>query len=176
MPETSAVIGGRPAWILGERYEILGVLGQGAMGIVYQARDRDLDRTVAIKTINRECVTAESGVVTTRLQQEATAAARLSHPGIVTIYDVGLSDGVPYIVMEYFKGRTLSELVAAGPITPERAVHVVVEVCRALQYAHAEGVIHHDIKSSNIMVDVSWRVKLTDFGVARVVGKHSAQT
>jgi serine/threonine-protein kinase len=176
MPDASLVVGGRPGWILGERYEILSVLGQGAMGIVYRARDRELDRTVAIKTIDRGCAGGDSGAVSARLQQEATAAARLSHPGIVTIYDVGLSDGIPYIVMEYFKGRTLSEVVAAGPLPPEKAAHVVVEVCRALQYAHAEGVIHRDIKSSNIMVDASWRVKLTDFGVARVVGKQATPT
>ncbi len=165
----------RAARVLRERYELFDLLGQGAMGLVYRARDRELDRIVAIKTIDPACAGAESGGVGRRLQHEATAAARLTHPGIVTVYDVGLGDGTPYIVMEYFKGRTLAELVAAGPLPPARAVHVVLQVCRALQYAHAEGVLHRDIKSSNIMVDDAWRVKLADFGVARVSDRDATQ-
>jgi serine/threonine-protein kinase len=141
------------------------------MGVVYRARDRELDRIVAIKTIDGRCASGASGAVAARLQQEATAAARLSHPGIVTIHDVGVAGGVPYIVMEYVRGRTLSALVARGPLPPAQAVLIGVQVCRALQYAHGEGVVHRDIKSSNIMVDDAWRVKLTDFGVARVVGR-----
>jgi serine/threonine-protein kinase len=157
--------------VVAGRYETLETLGRGAMGIVYRARDRELDRIVAIKTIDGRCATDASGAVAARLQQEATAAARLSHPGIVTIHDVGVAGGVPYIVMEYFRGRTLSALVARGPLPPAKAVLIGVQVCRALQYAHGEGVVHRDVKSSNIMVDDAWRVKLTDFGVARVVGR-----
>lgn len=157
--------------VVAGRYEVLEALGRGAMGVVYRARDRELDRIVAIKTIDGRCASDASGAVAARLQREATAAARLSHPGIVTIHDVGVAGGVPYIVMEYFRGRTLSALVARGPLPPAKAVLVGVQVCRALQYAHGEGVVHRDIKSSNIMVNDAWRVKLTDFGVARVVGR-----
>jgi serine/threonine-protein kinase len=167
--ETTTVAEGRPR-VLRERYEILDVLGEGAMGIVYRARDRELDRVVAIKTIDAAC--ASDAATHARLQQEASAAARLTHPGIVTIYDVAVAGGVPYIVMEYFRGRTLSALLAGGALPPDKAVRVVVQVCRALRYAHAEGVVHRDVKSSNIMVDAGWRVKLTDFGVARVVGRR----
>lgn len=161
-----------------ERYETLEVLGQGAMGIVYKARDRALDRVVAIKTIHPDQAAPGSDVssITERLYQEATAAARLTHPGIVTVYDVTLTAGVPYVVMEYFKGRTLSDLLSAGALSPQKAGHVILQVCRALEYAHAQGVIHRDVKSSNIMVDAGWHVKLADFGVARVVDKPSTRT
>ena len=156
------------------RYELLGVLGQGAMGIVYKARDRELDREVAIKTLQRQDARgsgADVEAIAGRLSREAMAAARLSHPGIVTVYDVGRFAGTPYVVMEYFTGRTLTELLESGPLSPDRAVHVALQVCRALAYAHGQGVVHRDVKSSNIMVDTGWHAKLTDFGVARIVDK-----
>jgi eukaryotic-like serine/threonine-protein kinase len=159
------------------RYEFLDVLGEGAMGIVYRARDLELHRIVAVKTISPDAIHgADATAVIRRLYQEATAAARLTHPGIVTIYDVNAATGVPYVVMEYVKGRTLADLLAAGPLPPDKAAHVVVQVCHALQYAHGQGVVHRDVKSSNIMVDDAWHVKLTDFGVARVIDNQSAQT
>ena len=157
-----------------ERYELLGVLGQGAMGIVYKARDRELDREVAIKTLQRHDARGsgpEVEAIAGRLSREAMAAARLSHPGIVTVHDVGRFAGTPYVVMEYFTGRTLTELLESGPLSPDRAVHVALQVCRALAYAHGQGVVHRDVKSSNIMVDTGWHAKLTDFGVARIVDK-----
>jgi tRNA A-37 threonylcarbamoyl transferase component Bud32 len=161
-----------------ERYETLEVLGQGAMGIVYKARDRALDRVVAIKTIHPDQAAPGSDFssITERLYQEATAAARLTHPGIVTVYDVTITAGLPYVVMEYFKGRTLSDLLSAGALPPQKAGHVILQVCHALEYAHAQGVIHRDVKSSNIMVDEGWHVKLADFGVARVVDKQPTRT
>ena len=159
------------------RYEFLDVLGEGAMGIVYRARDLELHRIVAVKTISPDAIHgADATAVIRRLYQEATAAARLTHPGIVTIYDVNAATGVPYVVMEYVKGRTLADLLVAGPLPPDKAAHVVVQVCHALQYAHGQGVVHRDVKSSNIMVDDAWHVKLTDFGVARVIDNQSAQT
>ena len=153
-----------------ERYELLETLGQGAMGVVYKARDRELDRVVAIKTIQRHAG-ADLDAIAGRLSQEARTAARLSHPGIVAVYDVGRHAGTPYVVMEYFTGRTLTELLEAGPLAPDRAVHVALQVCRALAYAHAQGVVHRDVKSSNIMIDAGWHAKLADFGVAHVVDK-----
>jgi serine/threonine-protein kinase len=155
-----------------ERYELLEVLGQGAMGVVYKARDRELDRIVAIKTIHPEHTSrADFEAIAARLSREAMAAARLSHRGIVTVYDVGRVESAPYVVMEYVTGRTLSEVLEAGPLPPAKAAQVLLEVCRALEYAHAQGVVHRDIKSSNIMVDARWNTKLTDFGVARIVDK-----
>jgi serine/threonine protein kinase len=172
------VAGDGRARLPAERYETLEVLGQGAMGIVYKARDRALDRVVAIKTIHPDQAAPGSDFssITERLYQEATAAARLTHPGIVTVYDVTLTAGIPYVVMEYFKGRTLSDLLSAGALTPPKAGQVILQVCGALEYAHAQGVIHRDVKSSNIMVDEGWHVKLADFGVARVVDKQSTRT
>ncbi len=160
-----------------ERYEGLEILGQGAMGVVYKARDRDLDRTVAIKTIHpNSAARADFEAIAARLCQEAMAAARLAHPGIVAIYDVGRMSDTPYIVMEYFTGRTLAEILELGALPPARAVHVVLQVCRALEYAHAQGVVHRDIKTSNIMVDARWNAKLTDFGVARILDKPTSET
>jgi eukaryotic-like serine/threonine-protein kinase len=160
----------RPRVSAPERYEVLETLGQGAMGVVYKARDRELDRVVALKTIQRQ-PGADFEAIAGRLAQEARTAARLSHPGIVTVYDVGRHAGTPYVVMEYFTGRTLTELLEAGPLPPDRAVHVALQVCRALAYAHAQGVVHRDVKSSNIMLDDGWHAKLADFGVAHVVDK-----
>jgi eukaryotic-like serine/threonine-protein kinase len=158
-----------------DRYEVLETLGQGAMGIVYRARDRELDRTVAIKTIHpRSIDAADLDAVVVRLYREATAAARLGHPAIVTVYDVGRGAGIPYVVMECFKGSTLAGLIESGPLAAERAVDIVLQICRALEYAHGEGVIHRDVKSSNIMVDATGRAKLGDFGVARIVDKQSS--
>jgi hypothetical protein len=102
------------------------------------------------------------------------AAARLSHPGIVAIYDVIVADEVPHVVMEYVKGRTLAELIAAGGLPVHDAVRLVQQVCRAVEYAHGEGVVHRDIKSSNILVDPGGAAKLGDFGVARIVDKPTA--
>ena len=161
-----------------ERYEGFEIVGQGAMGVVYRAHDRDLDRVVAIKTIhpNSSARGDDFDAVAARLCREAMAAARLTHPGIMAIYDVGRVAETPYIVMEYFKGRTLADVLEAGPLPPPRAVHVIVQVCRALEYAHAQGVVHRDIKTSNIMVDARWNAKLTDFGVARMLDKPVNET
>src|SRR5256885_10254711 len=132
-----------------ERYELLETLGQGAMGVVYKARDRELDRVVAIKTIQGQ-PGADFEAIAGRLSREAMTAARLSHPGIVAVYDVGRHAGTPYVVMEYFSGRTLTELLEKGPLAPDRAVQVTLQVCGALAYAHGQGVVHRDVKSSNI--------------------------
>jgi hypothetical protein len=166
MTPTSTHLERPAAALVPDRYDVLSTLGQGAMGVVYRARDRELDRVVAIKTLQRH-----EGEAAARLTREAMAAARLSHPGIVTVYDVGRHVGTPYVVMECFGGRTLTELLERGPLAAERAVQVGVQVCRALAYAHAQGVVHRDVKSSNIMVDAAWHVKLTDFGVARIADR-----
>src|SRR5438045_8262290 len=131
------------------------------MGVVYKAHDRDLDRTVAIKTIHPSSVArSDFEAIAARLCREAMAAARLAHPSIVAVYDVGRVSETPYIVMEYFTGRTLAEVLESGPLPPARAVHVMLQVCRALEYAHAQGVVHRDIKTSNKIGRASCRERV----------------
>src|SRR5262249_21954078 len=148
-------------------------------GIVYQARDPQLERDVAIKTLRRDLglPPEEYGDLTKRFHQEATAAGRLNHPNIVTIHDVVAIDDRPYIVMELLAGRTLAELIATdGRLAPDRAVELITQVCRALDYAHTHGVIHRDIKPGNIMVTADGVAKVSDFGIARVAGSSVTRT
>jgi eukaryotic-like serine/threonine-protein kinase len=161
------------------RYAVLAELGCGAMGVVYKARDPQLDRLVAIKTVRRDLGLAreEDAELRKRVYQEATAAGRLTHPNIVAIHDVIEFDGIPYIVMEYVEGPTLADLIAAeGSVPPPQAVRLVIDVCHGLEYAHGHGVIHRDIKPSNILVTASGTAKLSDFGIARVAGSHVTRT
>src|SRR5215470_13703528 len=163
----------QPAQQLG-RYEILAELGRGAMGAVFQARDPRIDRVVAIKTIS---VPESSGLEMEQYRQrffrEAQAAGRLSHPGIVTIYDVAEDEPTrtPFIVMEYVAGRTLDQVVesvAPGKLPHEAALDLVQQVAEALDYAHSHGIVHRDIKPSNIIVTDEGRAKIADFGIARL--------
>src|SRR5215831_9543669 len=139
------------------RYEILAELGRGAMGAVFRARDPRIDRIVAVKTIAVPAGDANSaGEYRRRFFREAQAAGRLSHPGIVTIYDVGEEEAYqsPFIVMEYIDGRALSEIVAdaAGGVLPlDTALDLVRQIAVALDYAHGQGIVHRDIKPSNIL-------------------------
>ncbi len=161
------------------RYEVLAELGQGAMGVVYKARDPQLDRVVAIKTLRRDLglPPEQYAELKQRFYQEATAAGRLNHPNLVAVHDVVELDDVPYMVMQYVEGRTLADLIAAeGALAPDRAVRLALQVCRALHYAHAAGVVHRDIKPGNILVDATGQAKLSDFGIARVAGSHVTQT
>ncbi len=161
------------------RFEILAELGHGAMGTVYKARDPQLDRIVAIKTlrVNLGLSPEQLAAYTRRFYQEAMAAGRLSHPNIVAVYDVVEIEDTPYIVMEYVEGQTLSRLMAAeAPLPLERAVEMARQVCGALEYAHARGVVHRDIKPSNILVAGGRQMKVGDFGIARIVGKKLTQT
>jgi serine/threonine-protein kinase len=161
------------------RYVVLAELGRGAMGVVYRAHDPQLDRQVAIKTVRRDLglPPEQDAELRKRVHQEATAAGRLTHPGIVAIYDVLELAAIPYIVMEYVEGRTLADLIAAqGPLPSSRAVRLVTEVCSGLEYAHAHGVIHRDVKPSNILVTAGGAAKVGDFGIARVAGSHVTRT
>jgi protein kinase-like protein len=161
------------------RFEVLEELGRGAMGLVYRARDPQLDRVVAIKTVRRDLglPPEEYAAFKQRFYQEATAAGRLSHPNLVAVHDVVEVDGVPYMVMEYVDGRTLAELIASeGPLLPDRAVPLVVQVCGALHYAHAHGVVHRDIKPGNVLVDRDGVAKVSDFGIARLPGSQVTRT
>ena len=151
------------------RYEVLGEIGQGAMGVVYKARDPLIDRVVAIKTINLGLAMDEKEEYEGRFYQEAKAAGRLNHPNIVTIYDVGKSGDVAYIAMEFLEGRELRDVLKEGTLLPvEQVLNIVAQVALGLAYAHEHDIIHRDVKPSNIMVIRDGHVKITDFGIARM--------
>jgi len=151
------------------RYEVLGELGQGAMGVVYKAKDPLIDRQVAIKTINLGLAEDELEEYEGRFYQEAKAAGRLNHPNIVTIYDVGKSGEIAYIAMEFLQGRELRDIMRdEGDLPVEQVLDIVAQVASGLAYAHEHGIVHRDIKPSNIMVIRDGHVKITDFGIARM--------
>ncbi len=151
------------------RYEIVGELGQGAMGVVYKATDPLIDRMVAIKTITLSLAQEERDEYEARFYQEAKAAGRLSHPNIVTIFDVGRTGDVAYIAMEFLQGRELRDILNDAKLLPvDQVIDIVAQVALGLDYAHEHGVVHRDIKPSNIMVGRDGHVKITDFGIARM--------
>jgi serine/threonine-protein kinase len=159
------------------RYQITGELGRGAMGIVYRALDPSIGRTVAIKTIRlTEFVEpAEHARLRDRLFREAQSAGVLSHPNIVIVYDVDEENNIAYIAMEYVDGPTLDRLHLTGPITRDGVLEVLAQTASALDYAHARGVVHRDIKPGNIMLHERTVVKITDFGVARLQSHQLTQ-
>ncbi|MGC2047308.1 MAG: serine/threonine-protein kinase [Gallionella sp.] len=151
------------------RYEVLGELGQGAMGVVYKARDPLIDRVVAIKTINLALALDEKEEFENRFYQEAKAAGRLSHPNIVTIYDVGKNGDVAYIAMEFLEGRELRDIMDDGGLLPiDQVLDIVAQVAQGLAYAHEHDIVHRDVKPSNVMLVRGKHVKITDFGIARM--------
>ncbi len=151
------------------RYEMLSELGQGAMGVVYKARDPLIDRVVAIKTINLGLALDEKEEYEGRFYQEARAAGRLNHPNIVTIYDVGKSGNIAFIAMEFLQGSELRDLLREERSMPvSQIIEIVAQVAEGLSYAHQHGIVHRDIKPSNIMLVRDGRIKITDFGIARM--------
>ncbi len=155
-----------PGTVLGERYEILKRVGEGGMGAVYQARDHELDKLVALKVIRPEL--AGHPDILRRFKQELILARQVTHKNVIRIFDLGMADGCKFITMDYIEGRDLkSILVERGKIPPAEAVPIVQQVCRGLEAAHTEGVVHRDLKPQNIMVDGSGRVWVMDFGLAR---------
>lgn len=153
---------------LGGRYELQTVIGGGGMAIVYKAVDTLLDRTVAVKMLRAQYAGDEEFV--SRFRQEAQSAARLSHPNIVNLYDVGMSDGEYYIVMEYVDGPTLKDLIRErGPLPVPEALDITEQICDALAHAHDHRIIHRDVKPHNILITKRGQVKVTDFGIARAV-------
>ena len=151
--------------------EILECLGRGGMGVVYKARQKQLNRLVALKILapEREKDPAFAG----RFEKEAQALARLNHPNIVTIHDFGQSGGMYYLLMEYVDGVTLRQLLASERVSAREALAIVPQICDALQYAHDQGIVHRDIKPENIILDRRGRVKVADFGLAKLVGAES---
>lgn len=152
------------------KYRIEGILGQGAMGVVYRGHDASLDRPVAIKTIHAHLLGGAAGVqLLRRFRTEATAAARCQHANIVTVYDFGEHEGSPYIAMEFVSGRALDALLLEQPGLTLRRINTLVSgICRGLHYAHQRGIVHRDIKPANIMVLSGDAIKLADFGIARI--------
>lgn len=153
---------------LGGRYELLARVGGGGMALVYKARDNLLNRYVAVKVLRQQFVHDEDFIK--RFNREAQAAASLSHPNIVSIYDVGQDEDTHYIVMEYVDGSNLNEIIRErAPLQVDEAVKIASQICDALDHAHYNQIIHRDIKPHNILIGKNGRVKVTDFGIARAV-------
>ncbi len=151
------------------RYKIVSEIGQGAMGVVYKAVDPIIDRTVAIKTINLNLSRQELEEYEQRFQQEIKAAGRLNHPNIVTIYDVGKTESVAYMAMEFLEGQELKDMIASGKLPPAgEIVDIIAQVADGLWFAHQQDIVHRDVKPSNIMVMKGGVAKITDFGIARL--------
>ncbi|HSD65368.1 MAG TPA: serine/threonine-protein kinase, partial [Vicinamibacteria bacterium] len=152
------------------RYEIVREIGRGAMGVVYEARDPVLDRTVALKVIQPSPAGDEARVFEERFLGEARIAAALQHPGIVVVHDVGRdpASGALFIALELLRGETLADLGSKGPLDWHEVLRIVDQVARALHHAHVHGVVHRDIKPANVVVLPSGEVKVTDFGIARL--------
>jgi len=151
------------------RYKIVGEIGQGAMGTVYKAVDPIIDRTVAIKTINLNLTKQELEEYQARFSQEIKAAGRLNHPNIVTVYDVGKTEQVAYMAMEFLEGAELKDIINSGKLlaVPE-VVDIAAQVADGLWFAHQQDIVHRDVKPSNIMVLKGGIAKITDFGIARL--------
>ncbi len=148
------------------QYKIVEKLGEGGMGAVYRAEDQKLDRTVALKFVLSSISAGLDGQE--RLMREAKACAALNHPNITTIYDFGEDDSSSFIVMEFVEGLTLADAIRERAFETEEVVSIGVQVADALRAAHARGIIHRDLKSANIMLDGSGRVKVMDFGLAKL--------
>ena len=161
------------------RYQVTGILGRGAMGQVYKGIDPAINRPLALKTIRLDFVSdpAEMAELKERLTREAHAAGKLSHPNIVTIYDAGSEGDLQYIAMEYLEGRTLESMIKRKVKFNYRIIaQIIVQICAGLDYAHQQGIVHRDIKPANIMISTDYKVKVMDFGIARVDSNSMTKT
>ncbi|HMK29036.1 MAG TPA: serine/threonine-protein kinase, partial [Terriglobales bacterium] len=150
------------------RYEVTGELGKGAMGVVYRAVDPNIGRTVALKTMRVDVHGTEAEEMLRRFRNEARSAGLLNHPNVVIIYDAGEDNGIFYIAMEYIEGTTLAALLNQRHVLPlEKVVDIGSQVCMGLDYAHSRGVVHRDVKPSNVMIMPDGAVKIMDFGIAK---------
>ncbi|HEX6907453.1 MAG TPA: serine/threonine-protein kinase, partial [Terriglobales bacterium] len=166
VPDSWGAGGPQPGTVLGNRYEILQALGEGGMGTVYKARDRELDRLVALKVIRPDL--ARNPAIIQRFKQELILARQVTHRNVVRIFDLGEADGIKFITMEFIEGKDLrSLLLEHKKFSPEEAAEIIRQVCLALDTAHSEGVIHRDLKPQNIMRDATGRIVVMDFGLAR---------
>src|SRR5436190_4932500 len=148
--------------------EVIELIGRGGMGAVYKARQKSLGRFVALKILAPQHAANPS--FAQRFAREAQALAELSHPHIVTVHDFGKAGEFYFLLMEHVDGVNLRQAMHAGRLTPEQALAIVPSICEALQYAHDHGIVHRDIKPENLLLDKSGRVKIADFGIARIVG------
>jgi serine/threonine protein kinase len=153
--------------------EIIELIGQGGMGLVYKARQPKLERLVALKLLPQTL--AANPTFAERFNREARVLARLNHPSIVTVHDFGQAGGFFYLLMEFVDGVNLRQAMHAGRFTPQQAMMLVPRICEALQFAHDEGILHRDIKPENILLDSRGRVKIADFGIAKLVGEAQEQ-
>ena len=153
--------------------EILELIGKGGMGAVYKARQRELDRIVALKILPPDI--GQDAAFAERFAREARALAKLNHPGIVTLYEFGRADGLYFFLMEYVDGVNLRRLLAGGRVSAREALAIVPQICDALQYAHDQGIVHRDIKPENLLLDRRGRVKVADFGLAKIVGNQTGE-
>ncbi|HLP78869.1 MAG TPA: serine/threonine-protein kinase, partial [Candidatus Paceibacterota bacterium] len=176
----AGVPAGQPAFIpptipelakLFPQLEIIEPIGKGGMGAVYKARQPALDRFVALKILApRPGNELDFG---SRFSREARALARLNHPNIVAVYDFGQIGGLSYFIMEYVDGRNLRQVQQAGRLAPREALEIIPQICAALQFAHDEGIVHRDIKPENVLLDRKGRVKIADFGLAKILGQEA---
>src|SRR5256886_1458164 len=157
--ESAAGSGLQPGFVLGGRYEILAALGEGGMGAVYKARDRELDRLVALKVIRPDL--ARNPAIIQRFKQESILARQITQRNVVRIFDLGEATGIKFITMEYVEGQDLHSLLREHKtFAPKDAVEIILQVCRALEAAHGEGIIHRDLKPQNIMLRPNSGIKL----------------
>ncbi len=154
--------------------EILELIGQGGMGFVFKARQKKIDRVVALKILPESL--ASDPAFAERFTREGRVLARLNHPNIVMIHDFGQANGFFYLLMEFVDGVNLREAMKAGRFTADQALAVVPKICEALQFAHDEGILHRDIKPENILLDSKGRIKIADFGIAKLVGEPHGET
>jgi serine/threonine protein kinase len=157
-----------PGAVVG-RFELVREIGRGGFGVVWEARDKELGRSVAFKAVRAG---GKGALREERLLREAEAAARLSHPSLVTLYDVGRTEQGPYLVMELLQGDTLAERLAAGPIAVPEAIAIAVEIAKGVAHAHHHGVVHRDLKPANVLLCRDGRVKVLDFGLAHAFGQR----
>src|SRR6266496_2471952 len=155
------------------KLEIFEMIGQGGMGYVFKARQPKIDRLVALKILPQSL--AADPAFAERFTREGRVLARLNHPNIVTIHDFGQANGFFYLLMEFVDGVNLRQAMRAGRFTPDQALAIVPKICEALQFAHNEGILHRDIKPENILLDAKGRVKLADFGIAKLMGEGRAR-
>lgn len=150
--------------------EILELLGQGGMGAVYKARQKQLDRVVALKILPPEV--GRDPAFTERFMREARSMAKLNNPRIVSVFDFGQTkEDLYYFIMEFVDGTDLRHVIRAGGLSPKEALALIPQICEALQFAHEEGIVHRDIKPENILIDKKGRVKISDFGLAKLLDK-----